>query len=167
MECGKLTAKLRDVVPVCFMVNDREVKRYKNIEIPAEIKHLEYCGFRFDVPEDGGAITFKIWFNEGILPEIWPAERERQHRTAKEEPEVVIPKATPATMELRLGATGPDRKTLVAVISTITGIDSRYLGMPSQEYQIGDYLVDREGTLTGPANTDLIAALAAKGYEAK
>ena len=54
MECGKLTAKLRDAVPVCFMVNDREVKRYKNIEIPAEIKHLEYCGFRFDVPEDGG-----------------------------------------------------------------------------------------------------------------
>ena len=59
MECGKLTAKLRDAVPVCFMVNDREVKRYKNIEIPAEIKHLEYCGFRFDVPEDGEAITFK------------------------------------------------------------------------------------------------------------
>ena len=77
MECGKLTAKLRDAVPVCFMVNDREVKRYKNIEIPAEIKRLEYCGFRFDVPEDGGAITFKIWFNEGILPEMWPAERER------------------------------------------------------------------------------------------
>ncbi len=76
MECGKLTAKLRDAVPVCFMVNDREVKRYKNIEIPAEIKHLEYCGFRFDVPEDGGAITFKIW----------PAEQERQHRTVKAEP---------------------------------------------------------------------------------
>ncbi len=47
MECGKLTAKLRDAVPVCFMVNDREVKRYKNIEIPAEIKHLEYCGLCF------------------------------------------------------------------------------------------------------------------------
>ncbi len=26
MECGKLTAKLRDAVPVCFMVNDHEVK---------------------------------------------------------------------------------------------------------------------------------------------
>ena len=83
MECGKLTAKLRDAVPVCFMVNDREVKRYKNIEIPAEIKHLEYCGFRFDVPEDGGAITFTIWFEEGILPETWPATRERQHRAPK------------------------------------------------------------------------------------
>ena len=46
MECGKLTAKLRDAVPVCLMVNDHEVKRYKNIEIPEEIKHLEYCGFQ-------------------------------------------------------------------------------------------------------------------------
>ena len=50
MECGKLTAKLRDAVPVCFMVNDHEVKRYKNIEIPI-IKILkkgkEYHGFRY------------------------------------------------------------------------------------------------------------------------
>ncbi len=159
MECGKLTAKLRDAVPVCFMVNDREVKRYKNIEIPSEIKHLEYCGFRFDVPEDGGAITFKIWFNEGILPEIWPAERERQHRAVKAEPV--------AMMEQRYGVTGADRKTLVAVISTITGIDARYLGMPSQGYQIGDYLVDREGTLTGPESPVLIEELTAKGFEAK
>ena len=155
MECGKLTAKLRDAVPVCFMVNDREVKRYKNIEIPAEIKHLKYCGFQFCVPEDDGAITFKIWFNEEILPEIWPAERERQHRAVKAEPV--------AMMEQRYRVTGADRKTLVAVISTITGIDARYLGMPSQAFQIGDYLVDREGTLTGPENADLIAELAAKG----
>ena len=149
------------------MVNDREVKRYKNIEIPAEIKHLEYCGFRFDVPEDGGAITFKIWFNEGILPEIWPAERERQHRAAKQEPEAMIPEEPTVMMEQRYGVAGADRKTLVAVISTITGIDARYLGMPSQAYQIGDYLVDREGTLTGPASPILIAELAAKGFEAK
>ena len=38
MECGKLTAKLRDAVPVCFIVNGMEVKRLKNIEIPDEIK---------------------------------------------------------------------------------------------------------------------------------
>ena len=55
----------------------------------------------------------------------------------------------------------------LAVISTITGIDARYLGMPSQGYQIGDYLVDREGTLSGPESPGLIEALASKGYEAK
>ena len=92
MECGKLTAKLRDAVPVCFMVNDHEVKRYKNIEIPEEIKHLEYCGFRFDVPENG-AITFKIYFEPGTLPETWPEPRQRKSRTPKATDD---PEPTPA-----------------------------------------------------------------------
>ena len=34
MKTGKITAKLRDAVPVCLMVNGEEVKRYKNIELP-------------------------------------------------------------------------------------------------------------------------------------
>ena len=38
MECGKLTAKLRDAVPVCFIEDGKEVKRFKNIEIPDEVK---------------------------------------------------------------------------------------------------------------------------------
>ena len=57
MECGKLTAKLRDAVPVCFMVDGKEVKRFKNIEIPDEIKQLPFIDFKFDVPATG-AITF-------------------------------------------------------------------------------------------------------------
>lgn len=104
MECGKLTAKSRDAVPVCFMVNDHEVKRYKNIEIPEEIKHLEYCGFRFDVPENG-AITFKIWFNEGILPEFWPAERVKLRRSKNDGGKAQKEKQVPATVELRYGVT--------------------------------------------------------------
>ena len=50
MECGKLTAKLRDAVPICLMVDGKEVKRYKNIEIPEEIKRLPFIDFKFDVP---------------------------------------------------------------------------------------------------------------------
>ena len=42
MECGKLTAKLRDAVPVCFIEDGKEVKRFKNIEIPDEISKLPY-----------------------------------------------------------------------------------------------------------------------------
>lgn len=166
MECGKLTAKLRDAVPVCFMVNDHEVKRYKNIEIPEEIKHLEYCGFRFDVPENG-AITFKIWFNEGILPEVWPAERVKLRRSKNDGGKAPKEKQVPATVELHYGVTGPDRKTMVAVISTITGIDAEFMGVPSLAYKIGEYIVDKEGTVTGPANPDLIAALTAKGFTVK
>lgn len=34
MKTGKITAKLRDSVPVWLMVNGEEIKRYKNIELP-------------------------------------------------------------------------------------------------------------------------------------
>ena len=40
MKTGKITAKLRDAVPVCLMVNGEEVKRYKNIELPDELKEV-------------------------------------------------------------------------------------------------------------------------------
>ena len=51
MECGKLTAKLRNAVRVCFIENGTEVKRFKNIEIPDEIKKLPYRDFEFSVYE--------------------------------------------------------------------------------------------------------------------
>ena len=79
MECGKLTAKLRDAVPVCFMVEGKEVKRFKNIEIPDKIKQLPFINFKFDVPATG-AITFKIMFEAGVLPEVWPEARQRKQR---------------------------------------------------------------------------------------
>ena len=83
MKCGKLTAQLRDAVQVRFYENGREIKRYKNIEIPDAIKELEYTGFKFDVP-DSGPITFKIFFKPGTLPETWPEARQRKTRTPKD-----------------------------------------------------------------------------------
>ena len=83
MKCGKLTAKLRDAVPVRFYENGREIKRFKNIEIPDAIKELEFTGFKFDVP-DNGPITFKIFFRPGTLPETWPEARQRKTRTPKD-----------------------------------------------------------------------------------
>ena len=77
MKCGKLTAKLRDAVPICFIEEGKEIKRVKNIEIPDAIKELEYKGFKFDVPMSG-AITFKIYFEPGTLPETWPEPRQRK-----------------------------------------------------------------------------------------
>ena len=95
MECGKLTAKLRDAVPVCFMVDGKEVKRYKNIEIPDEIKKLPYKAFDFNVPLTG-AITFKISFEPGILPEVWPEKRQRKSRAAKEAKAEILANVTDA-----------------------------------------------------------------------
>lgn len=86
MKCGKLTAKLRDAVPVCFIEEGKEIKRVKNIEIPDAIKELEYKEFKFDVPMSG-SITFKIYFEPGTLPGIWPEPRQRKSRTPKADPE--------------------------------------------------------------------------------
>ena len=79
MKCGKLTAKLRDAVPVRFYENGREIKRYKNIEIPGTIKELEFTGFKFDVPESG-PITFKIYFRPGSARRATPTCSATWHR---------------------------------------------------------------------------------------
>jgi len=92
MEMGKLTAKLRDAVPVCFLVEGEEIKRYKNIEIPDELKKLDYLDFKFDVPLNG-AITFKIMFEPGVLPEEFPQDRERRARKPREVPVAVVNEA--------------------------------------------------------------------------
>lgn len=82
MKAGKITAKLRDAVPVCFMVDGEEVKRYPNIEIPDSLKELEMLDFHFSV-DAGGKITFEIHFEEGVLPEVFPEPRTRMTRAAK------------------------------------------------------------------------------------
>ncbi len=65
MKTGRITAKLRDAVPVCLMAEGKEVKRYKNIELPDSIKEVELLDFHFNVPADG-KITFEIHYASGI-----------------------------------------------------------------------------------------------------
>ena len=48
MKTGKITAKLRDAVPVCLMVEGQEVKRYKNIDLPDMLKEVEMLDFHFN-----------------------------------------------------------------------------------------------------------------------
>ncbi len=111
MEMGKLTAKLRDAVPVCLLVDDKEIKRYKNIDIPEELKKLEYQDFKFDVPLNG-SITFKIMFEPGILPEEFPQTRVRKTRVPKEVPEAVVNKTLMTTT-----VEGDTKATLVTTTS--------------------------------------------------
>ena len=162
MECGKLTAKLRDAVPVCFMVDGKEVKRFKNIEIPDEIKQLPFIDFKFDVPTTG-AITFKIMFEVGILPEEWPEPRQRKARGSKSamQPSEVI---LPATLEIAFNHTGDRRKELVQAIGNYYGIAPVYQNAPTFAYRIGEYEVDKVGTLTGPNDPSLIKWLWDEGF---
>ena len=218
MKCGKLTAKLRDAVPVRFYENGREVKRYKNIEIPDAVKELEVQDFKFDVPLNG-AITFKIFFEQGILPEVWPEARQRRIRAKKDEPS--ISETMPASaedadvqngsemprdaadpveeesvyeamktrdsaddapivepiegtedtllqsMEVRFDVSGSARKALAGAIGEHTGAYPAYQAAPSFAYLIGDYTLDRNGTLAGPKNDYLIRELAEDGYQLK
>ena len=208
MECGKLTAKLRDAVPVCFIENGKEVKRFKNIEIPDEIKKLPYQDFEFSVPVTG-AITFKIMFEEGVLPKVWPEARTRKSRKDKSEvtptpekitaglqaaleqaeaegqpvaeiaeaaaqgteitaelngQELTITAQKPEKMEAAFNVTGEQRKALVEIIKAFVDAPAVYQNAPSFAYVIGDYMVSKTGTVSGPANEALMAALNAKGF---
>lgn len=82
MKTGKITAKLRDAVPVCLIVSGKEVKRYKNIELPDAIKELEMVDFHFNIPQDG-KITFEIQYADGVLPKVFPAARAKMTRAEK------------------------------------------------------------------------------------
>lgn len=53
-------------------------------------------------------------------------------------------------MEMKFNITGERRKELVQAITAITGIESKYLYMPSCAYEIGNILVDKTGTVTVP-----------------
>ena len=82
MKTGKITAKLRDAVPVCLMVEGKEVKRYKNIDLPDMLKEVEMLDFHFNVPADG-KITFEINYAQGVLPEVFPEARAKMTRAEK------------------------------------------------------------------------------------
>ena len=90
MKTGKITAKLRDAVPVCLMVNSEEVKRYKNIELPDILKEMEMADFHFNVHMDG-KISFEIYYEEGGLPEVFPEAHTRVSRAAKAAAKVATP----------------------------------------------------------------------------
>ncbi|HIQ58278.1 MAG TPA: hypothetical protein IAB22_02390 [Candidatus Merdivicinus intestinavium] len=202
MKTGKITAKLRDAVPVCLMVNGEEVKRYKNIELPDELKEVEMTDFHFNVHMDG-KITFEIHYEEGALPEVFPEARIRVSRAAKAaakaaaqestevmaveaaKPEIeATPQESPQTNEIpaekpeepttvgnepegikaAYNVTGVRRKELVAAIGEFTGAEPEYKAAPSFAYEIGEYTVDKDGTLTGPENPALIESLKEQGF---
>ena len=82
MQAKTITAKLRDAVPVRFMAEGEEKARYRNIDIPDALKELEIREFAFDT-ETEGKITFQLFFDAGVLPQEFPAIREKLTREEK------------------------------------------------------------------------------------
>ena len=136
MKTGKITAKLRDAVPVCLMVEGQEVKRYKNIDLPDMLKEVEMLDFHFNVPEDG-KITFEISYAQGVLPEVFPEPRAKMTRAEKAA--AIIPEEPPilkeaeqeeadtnkaaGSMEINYNVTGPRRKELATAAGDFIGAE--------------------------------------------
>lgn len=228
MKTGKITAKLRDAVPVCLMVEGKEVKRYKNIDLPDMLKEVKMLDFHFNVPEDG-KITFEINYASGVLPEVFPEPRAKMTRAEKAAvkaaskqkatPEETVPAAIPESpqevtalvevkpldikaliappatgeaaaetetvteeaaeqateeynakesgnMEIHYNVTGPRRKELAAAVGNFIGAAPVYMKAPTYGFAVGNYIIDKNGTLTGEENKELIDALTAQDFTA-
>ena len=65
-------------------------------------------------------------------------------------------------MVIKYNVTGAERKRLVTTLSTLTGVKAKYLGMPSMAYEVGDFIIDKDGTLelTGKADSEEIESVA-------
>ena len=50
-------------------------------------------------------------------------------------------------MVINYNVTGAERKRLVAALSNLIGVKAMYLGMPSMAYEVGDFIIDKNGTL--------------------
>ncbi len=70
----------------------------------------------------------------------------------------------PEDIKAAYHTTGVRRKELVAAIGEFTGAEPEYKAAPSFAYEIGDYTVDKNGTLTGPENPALIESLKEQGF---
>ena len=73
-------------------------------------------------------------------------------------------------MQIKYNVTGDRRKALVAVMRDTLQDATRYLGAPSFAFQVGKYIVDKNGTVTCPDDADeaqvamLIRELAHDGF---
>ena len=65
-------------------------------------------------------------------------------------------------MVIKYNVTGADRKKLVTALSKIAGVKAKYLGMPSMAYEVGEFIIDKNGTLelTGKAESEKIESVA-------
>ena len=99
MNAGKITAKLRDAVPVCLYENGNEQGRFRNIELPDSIKALEIRDFHFDI-DAAGWISFRLHFDQGVLPDEIPAPKPPVTREQKRAAKAAKAATTPEPIEI-------------------------------------------------------------------
>ena len=100
---------------------------------------------------------------EAAEPEIEaaPEESPQDSKIPAQDPgESATEENEPEGIEAAYNVTGVRRKQLVVAVSEFTNIEPEY----KFAYEIGDYIVDKEGTLTGPENPALIESLKEQGF---
>jgi hypothetical protein len=70
-------------------------------------------------------------------------------------------------MKLRFNVQGKDRKVLVDAMHEILGEEFKYVPGNVCGYVVGGYTIDKDGTVTGEYNAELIEALEGRGYTAQ
>jgi len=70
-------------------------------------------------------------------------------------------------MTLNFNLQGTERKNLVAAISEALDTPKKYLGPGKNAFQIDEYNVDKDGTLTGPDDFTLVGNLLRMGFTAQ
>jgi hypothetical protein len=92
---------------------------------------------------------------------------ETDDEAAEEMPEEPMPITDePADMELRFNVQGKDRKALVDAMHEILGDEFKYVPGNVCGYVGGGYTIDKDGTVTGAYNAELINALDERGFKA-
>jgi hypothetical protein len=79
-------------------------------------------------------------------------------------PQDATPKE-PRKVELRYNVTGEKRKELVSLLRDYFKIEPVYKGAPSFAFAVGNYLISKDGTITGDFNEGLVVALGAAGFK--
>ena len=92
---------------------------------------------------------------------------EAQKITTENGQELTITTQEPENMEAAFNVTGERRKALIEAVKAFIDAPAVYQNAPSFAYIIGDYTVSKTGTVSGPVNEALIAALNAKGFIAE
>lgn len=192
MKTGKITAKSRDAVPVCLMVEGQEVDyaqgvlpevfpepRAKMTRVEKAVKAAAKAAAEQEttaeenapaaipeVPQEVTALAeikpfdiatlIAMPVTEESAPEAEPEAKESTEQ-AREETE---------SMEIHYNVTGPRRKELATAVGNFIGTAPVYMKAPTYGLAVSNYIIDKNGTLTGESNKALAEALAEQGFTA-
>ena len=98
---------------------------------------------------------------EEAAPEAEPEAEEITEQAAKESEGEGT-----GSMEIHYNVTGPRRKELATAVGNFIGTAPVYMKAPTYGFAVSNYIIDKNGTLTGENNKALVEALAEQGFTA-